>query len=196
MKRQVLVLALSALMAGFGLAACQRNEQGVEAAREASPDRTSTLTTADRDFIWKAAQSHQQEIDMGHLGEQKSTNSDIKDFASMLVKDHESALKDLNSLMDKYNAPQQGQLSKDQATIDHLNSMDLAEFDKNFLDMMVDGHNKALDAYRSASTTVQNADLKNHINDTIPTIEKHLNRAQQLQSQWSSTAPAKKTGTR
>jgi putative membrane protein len=133
---------------------------------------------------------------MGHLAEQKSTNSDVKDFASMIVKDHQSALKDLNKIMDKYNAPQQGQVSKDQAMMDRLNNTDTAAFDKNFLDMMVDGHQKALDAYRSAAGTVQNADLKDHINDTIPTIQKHLDRAQQLQSQPSTSAPGRPTGTR
>src|SRR5215831_8957816 len=124
MKRHALVFALCALMAGFGLAACQKSERGVEAGSEAKPDRTNALTTADRDFIWKAAQSHQQEVDMGKLAEQKSTNSDVKDFAAMIVKDHESAWKDLNSLMDKFNARPQGEPSKDQATIDRMNNLD------------------------------------------------------------------------
>jgi putative membrane protein len=109
----------------------------------------------------------------------------------MIVKDHESALKDLNSIMDKYNAPQQAHPDRDQAMIDRFNNMDPSQFDRDFLDMMVDGHQKALETYRSQLTTVQNSDLKDHVNDMIPTIEKHLNRAQQLQSQLGSTAPAK-----
>jgi putative membrane protein len=193
MKRYALVFALSALISGFGLTACQRNERGVEAGSEAKPDRTNALTTADRDFMWKAAQSHQQEIDMGHLAQRKSTNSDVKDFADMLVKDHESALKDLNSMMDKFNAPQQGQPSKDQAMMDKLNNMESSQFEKNFLDMMVDGHQKALDTYRGELGTVQNGDLKDHVNNTIPTIEKHLNRAQQLQGQLGGAPASGKT---
>ena len=80
------------------------------------------------------------------------------------------------------------EVAKDQASTDRMNNLDPAQFDRTFLDMMVNSHNKALEAYRSELSTVQNADLKDYLNDMIPTIEKHLNRAEQLQSQITTGA--------
>src|SRR5262249_11714763 len=155
--------ALGVLMASFAIVGCQRMERGVEAARENSTDSSDALTTADRDFIRKAVQSNMHEIDMAQLAEQKSTDSDVKDYASMLVKDHKSALKDLNSIMDKNNAPQTREESKEHAAVDRLKKLDPSQFDRTFRDSMVAGHKKALEAYRSEGGSVQNADLKEHV---------------------------------
>jgi putative membrane protein len=193
-KTHTLIFVLALALSGFGLGACQRSERGVEAAGE-KPDRTNALTTAERDFIRKASQSHLQEIDMGQLAQDKASNSEVKDYAKMIVNDHKKALKDLNSIMDKYYVDHANLEAKDQAHLNRLNKLTTVLFDSSFLDMMVTSHKKALENYQSAMNSAQNPDLKNHITDTTPTIEKHLNRAEQLQSQSTTTAP-KTTRTR
>ena len=57
-----------------------------------------------------------------------------------------------------------------------------AAFDKAYMDAQVQGHQNTLSFLQSAQNSAQNADLKRMITDAIPDVQKHLERAQALQS--------------
>jgi putative membrane protein len=194
MKTPILLLVAALSLAAIGPTACRRGERGVEAAGE-KPDKSNVLTTADRDFMRRASQAHIQEIDMARLSEEKATNSDVKDYAGMLISEHEKALHDLNSIMDRNNVPYPNVEPKDQAQLHNLGKLTTAQFDRSFLEMMVSSHSKALENYQTEMKSVQNSELKDHVTDFIPIIEKDLNRAEQLQSQLGGGSP-KTTQTR
>ena len=49
------------------------------------------------------------------------------------------------------------------------------------------GHQKVLDSLNQDLVTVQNPDLKDYIKDVIPKVQKHLEKARELQSKLAST---------
>jgi putative membrane protein len=51
---------------------------------------------------------------------------------------------------------------------------------------MVTDHQKAVDEFRHVAATAQNADVRDYAKNTLPTLEKHLKDAQDLQSKLGS----------
>src|ERR1041384_501562 len=102
MRGKRLALSLTLLLAS-SLPACNRSRT-VEAARE---DRPVTWTAAEQDFLTKAFEANLAEMDVARIALAKSTNKDVKDYATMIRKDHKIALEGLTDLMADKDVPQQ-----------------------------------------------------------------------------------------
>ncbi len=57
-----------------------------------------------------------------------------------------------------------------------------AEFDRAYIDGQVAGHQSTLNFLQAAQNQVQNADLRQTITSAIPDVQKHLDRAKELQA--------------
>src|SRR5262245_28647441 len=168
----------------FGLTACNR-ENGVEAARE---DQTASLSQSEQDFMMEAARADLAEIDMAKMALQNSSTGDVKDFANMIVRDHTSALEDLTELMNDTNVPQPKSISVElQQDISRMRSLTGDEFDREFVNMIVSEHQKVIEMFRDQQSTAQNEDVKKYVEDTLPRLEMHLEKAQRLQTKVFST---------
>jgi putative membrane protein len=171
-----------------GLAACVR-DQGVEAARE---DQPPAVSPAEQDFMMKATQAHLSEVGMARVALQKSGNGDVKDFANMIENDHSQALEDLTELMREKNMPQQRTIAQQtQQDIDRMAGLTGAEFDREFVNMMVGDHQKTVELFQDQQAIAQNPDVKDYVGDLLPELEMHLDKARRLQSKLFS-APNKR----
>jgi putative membrane protein len=181
---QVLKFSFILLAAIFTLAAsaCNRNT-AVEAARE-DQRATPSATPAEQDFMIKAAQGDVAEIDMARIAMEKSQNSDVKDFANMIQKDHTAALENLTDLMKDKGMPQPNILSPEvKADIEKMTALSGAELDREFVNAMVADHQKAIEMFRDRANIVQSPDVKKYAEDQLPKLEMHLEKAQKLQSE-------------
>src|SRR5438132_263802 len=174
----VLVLFLS----HFGLHGCiQRGH--VEAAAESPSDRT----ISEHDFMTKAAEAHLAHLDMARVAKMHSKNGSVKSYAGMILKDHQDGLQDLTRLMKEKNIAQpdtfDGETKQD---IDRMASLSGAEFDREFINMMVSGHEKTLELFRSVSLTAHDTGVQDYVDGMIPKLDKHLRKAQELQSKLFS----------
>jgi putative membrane protein len=190
-KWQWLTVCLVFTLAVGALAACSRN-RGVEAAKEGEPP---SVSPAEQDFMMKAEQAHLGEIEMARLALQKSDNNDVRDYAGMIQKHHNGALKDLADLMQKKNVPQAKALAADSKQgMDELNKLLGPEFDREFMNIMVSDHEKAVGMFRDQQATVQNPDVKDYVEDLLPQLQKHLDKAHELQSRlFGAPAPKPRT---
>jgi putative membrane protein len=167
------------MLAAWIVVGCNRG-RGVEAARES---QIPSVSPAEQDFMMKATQADVAEIDMARLALEKSANRDIKDYATMIESDHNKALEDLTDLMKDTNVSQQRTMPADaQQEFNRLNDLTGAEFDREFVNTMVMDHQKAIAMFQNQRATVQNPDVKKYVDDTLPTLQTHLEKAQQLQS--------------
>jgi putative membrane protein len=174
--QNLFVLLLIVLVTGF--TACQRtHDQSVEAAREG-------FSEGDRDVATKIEESHLGELDLARLAEERASNGDVKDFAGMLEDDHQKALNDVADLLKDRNVStgSQSKPATAQTQLSELQKMSGAQFDREFMSMMVQNHQKTLADLNQAQSSVQNEDLKDYINNLIPKVQKHLEKAQELQT--------------
>ena len=184
MKTNRLVLAVLFAFLIAGATACQR-QRGVEAAREGT-----TLTPAERDIAMKIEQAHLGELDVARLATTRTANKDVKDYAEMLIKDHNKALNSISNMVKDQKATPSAAVPKPsdaQAQMSKMQKLSGAEFDREFMSAMVQGHQKMLSDLNQSLTAVQNNDLKDYIKDLIPDVQKHLDRALEVQKKLTTS---------
>jgi putative membrane protein len=177
--RQGLIVYLVVVIAALGLTACNR-DHSVEAARE---NRQPTGTPAEQDFMMKAAQADMSEIDIARFALQKSQDSDVKDYANMIQSDHMSALEDLTDLMKDNGVSLPRTLNAEtKMDIEKLTELSGADFDREFVNMMVADHQKVIEMFRDEADIAENPEVVKYAEDMLPKLEMHLEKAQRLQS--------------
>jgi putative membrane protein len=175
------------------IAGCQQTGQNVQAAREANTDtgdRTkAVLNDAEKNFLKKAEEVDIRQRNVGRVMLEKSQNKDVKDYAQMLVDDHSKNLRDVVDLMNQKGLAQPKDLPEvKHEAVDKLNAMSGPELDREFVKMMLDDHQKDVSEFRNEANTAQDKDVKDYATRTVSMLEKHLQKAQELQSKTVSTS--------
>lgn len=158
----------------------EANKANTDSAATASP--AVAVNTADAEFATTAANAGMMEVQLGNTAMQISQNKQVKDFGAMMVKDHTKAGNELDSLAKSKNLTLPSSLGAgDQKMVDDITKKTGAAFDKAYTDMMVNDHEKVIDAFRKEANDGKDADLKSFASNTLPLLEKHLAAAQAAQ---------------
>lgn len=180
------LLSLSLIAMACNNEASDSVEQA-DSANEAKLDsqgRAGNTITTDQestDFLVKAADGGMAEVKMGELAQQKATNSQVKSFASMLVNDHMGANEQVKRLAAQRNVTLPNDVSTDnQKMYDDLSKKTGGNFDKAYMDEMIDDHQKDIDLFEKASNRVNDAEIKTFIDNTLPKLRQHLDSARAI----------------
>jgi putative membrane protein len=138
-----------------------------------------TVEKGDADFTVAAANGGMAEVALGKLAQTKTKNAKVKEFADMMVMDHGKANDELMALAKGKNITLPTTVSDEkQKEMDELSKKSGADFDKAYVDAMVDGHKKTIDLFEGESKNGKDADLKAFTDKTLPTIKMHLTHIQ------------------
>jgi putative membrane protein len=137
----------------------------------------------DSKFATDAANAGLAEVAMGKLASEKATNPQVKEFGNMMVMDHTKANEELMAIAKTKNitlpvAPDE-EHQKKAADIGAKTGKD---FDKAYVDAMVDGHKKVASMLEDASKNCKDADLMAFATKTLPTVKAHLAKIEAIQS--------------
>jgi putative membrane protein len=138
---------------------------------------------SDQQFVDFAAQTDMVEANLGQLAESTASAQPVKDYGQMLVTDH---TQDFHQL---YGVAQQASLKMpdaidaehNKAMIDPFQKLKGTAFDRHYVQEMIAGHTKAIAVYKKESTDAQNPALKSYAEQTLPTLQKHLDGAKALE---------------
>ena len=130
------------------------------------------------------------EIALGKLAETKATNSKVKAFGAEMVKDHTQMMKDAHALMLKVNATPDSTWddAKDLAGAGADKLKELtdkakgADWDKNYIDFMVDGHQKVLGKLQDAAKATNDTTVAAGLAKATAKVQEHLTKAQSIQA--------------
>jgi putative membrane protein len=143
---------------------------------------TNSNTAVVQDNFWTtAAQGGMAEVELGKLALQKSQNADVKKFAQMMITDHTKANYELKALAAKKNIVLPTDIGGHKSTLDDLSKLSGAEFDKEYVEAMVDDHEEDVDFFEDKSNN-SDADLKAFAAKTLPTLKSHLEAIKAIQS--------------
>ena len=142
---------------------------------------SSPSTNSDQDFVTRAAQGNSAEIELGKIVAAKSKNPSVKQFAQMMVKDHTTALNELQELAQSKNLNFNDDLPDAAKALQAKLSSDTGkQLDKDYMDSMVEDHQKDVQEFTDKSETAKDPDVKQWAGKTLPTLQKHLEKAQQI----------------
>ena len=138
----VFAVALAAtLVVGCNKDNAARNDSTVGTA-----GRADNIRGADRDFVKDAAISNMAEIELSRTALDRSPSADVKKFAQMMVDDHPAAGDKLKAVAAQHNLDVPAGLDdKHRDLRDKIAGKQGLEFDKDYAEAMVDGHQAFVD---------------------------------------------------
>ena len=190
MKKSILILLFAA--GTYTIQSCDSPNKGADDTVEHAMDENeemldqagdaANLEDDDTDFAVEAANSGLTEVQVGEIAQQKAMDQRVKDFAAMMVQDHTQANEELKALAVSKNitlptAPGEDHLE----IISSLNETTGAEFDKEYMGLMVDEHQKAVDLFEEAAEDSDDAEIRTFASQKLPALKKHLEDAKHLE---------------
>jgi putative membrane protein len=158
-----------------------------------------------KQFVQDLTEAGTAEVQLGQLATQRATAPDVKQFGQMMIQDHTKAGEELKLIAMTYNIPPETTLSeKHRELTDRLSKLRGAEFDREYINAMIDGHQEVIDKLQSrvdeknrvGVATGQSAKDKNvkpepadsHVDaslnqwaaDTLPVAKQHLEKANSI----------------
>jgi len=205
MKRFGILAVIFAVMLTVGCRGRDRDTANTPAgetpavgtAGERAADRDRDVSMGTRKWVEDRLKDGMTEVKLGELASQKARNADVKSFGRMMVQDHTKAGNELKEIASKHNITAPAELDDDHRDkVDRLSKAEPDKFDRDYVKMMVDDHQKTVDALEerldkegdndNPHYTPKKADnaFENELNQwaaqTIPTVRKHLARAKDL----------------
>ncbi len=140
------------------------------------------LSADDRSFVMKAAMGGMMEVQAANIVLKNSSNERIKNFASMMVRDHSNANNELKSLASAKGLmiPEDSLNMKNKAHVDAMEKMQGKALDNHYVGMMLNDHKKDVAEFEKESNAANDADLKNWSGKMVPTLKMHLDSIQAI----------------
>jgi putative membrane protein len=135
----------------------------------------SSLGSDDTNFVKTAAKGNLAEIEMGRLAVKKATSPEVKEFGSMMIREHTKANEALSTIAASKGVEMPDSKSLgDDVSMAKLKMLSGKSFDDAYIKAMVDGHKEAAEAYQKESQYSQDPSLKRCAAKTLPTVQGHL----------------------
>ncbi|MDR7212365.1 DUF4142 domain-containing protein [Flavobacterium piscis] len=190
--KKVFLLSKAVLAAGvvvMSLGSC-KNEAKQEDPKEVAEDQNDAkfedreTKEDDSEFLVDAAEINLAEIEIGKLAQQKSTNPAVKKFGKMLVDEHEKSATEVKSLAESRNFSLPTSITEDgKEEYNKLNEKTGTDFDKKFVDAMIDGHENAIDKFKIAAENANDEEIKAWAAKNVTSLREHLQHAKLLKDE-------------
>ena len=152
-------------------------------------------------FMERAIEMNHAEIQLAHLAMTKGQDPQVTEFAETIVRDHMQELNRLqvqdgieadSAAREKPSAPtttNRSMLTREhQQMIDRLSKLSGAQFDKEFIDVMVREHRNALQVFeREANNRNASSQDSTVARELLPQLRRHLTETEQIQRQLESS---------
>lgn|ERR1041385_8701524 len=184
MKKLIYLCCLC--MAAFGFQSCNNAHKdakdeadSMNKVKDTTKHATETGGIAvdkdDAQFATDAASGGMAEVELGKLALSKTHIASLKKFAQMMVDDHGKANDELKAIAQKKNITLPDAVDNDhKQKIADLEKKHGKDFDKAYVDAMIDGHKKTLDLMEKEAKDGKDAELKAFAEKMAPTVKMHL----------------------
>ena len=126
------------------------------------------LSNADENFVKDIAIANMAEIELGQLAASHSTDPQVKKFAQMMIDDHTKAGESFKSVASQHHLTPPAQLDEKHRELrDKLAGLQGAEFDREYMAAMVDGHEDVADKLETRIDKTNLADWKARMADKL-----------------------------
>jgi putative membrane protein len=193
----------STLVAALALAACTtKHDAGttdsaggavVPAPAASTADSSQTTASAapaapamtDANILAKEHGGDSAEVTIASFARTHASDAGVKAYATLLVNDHGKGDREVQSLAKKLSiAPQPpaGDTTSQETahTLARLGTLKGFDFDTAFVKHEIQDHQADIDDAHKASAAAQNAEVKALVEKSLPELQKHLDKAQEL----------------
>jgi len=196
-RTSYLALCAAALVSGCGTKdkkqdSAKMADSIAAAAPAPAPATPAPPAMTDANILFVLDADNVADSTAGALAASKGTSAAVKDYGKMMVKDHHALRTEGMAVAKKDSITPAAPASNpdeaaEKALADSLNTMPKgADWDIFYIGHMVTGHEKVLRSAQDAANAAQNADVKGLIQKATPVVQKHLDKAKEIQTKLST----------
>jgi len=142
------------------------------------------MKSSDETFLKKAADGGMAEVQLGQLAQKNASNDAVKQFGQRMVTDHSKMNEDVKNLASTKgitlpSAPS----AKNKAAYNRLAGKTGAEFDKEYITMMIRDHKEDIAEFQKEADSGTDPDVKALASQALPILQEHLRMAQDCAKQ-------------
>jgi putative membrane protein len=194
MRKQIVVVILIALAAAAG---CKKKEEpptdtGTPVATITAVDTTPTggtvatatiaLNEPDKQFVVDAATAIIDEAAFAKTADLLSPDVAVKAFGHLMIQDFADMLAELTTLGQKHGVVMPTEIKIEVAAAnDALQKLKGKQFNRTFLQHIIDDHMAMIVLFDAESKIVADADLRSWVDKNRPKLQSHLDKARELQ---------------
>lgn len=151
------------------------------AAPSAAAGASAPTPQEDVRFMRDMAYANLAEVETGKLAVARAQNPSVKRFGRRMIDDHMGLLAEGNQLaLAKGMQPPTSPDARHQAAMTELQSMSGESFDRAYMELMVKDHTETVQLLQQAASQAADPRLRALAQKALPTIQQHLQMAQQL----------------
>ena len=158
--------------------------QATAPAAGASATAPRKARNPDQKFVEEAAHGGTAEVEAGKLAQKQASAAPAKAFAEQMVTDHTKAGDQLKQVaMTKGITLPTDTDRSHRRSIEKLGKLQGAEFDREYMKMMVSDHKKTVSLFEKEAKSGKDPELKKFAATLLPDLQKHLQMAQSAEQE-------------
>ncbi len=139
------------------------------------------LSAEDQTFANAAASGGLAEVQLGRLAQQRGATDQVRQYGQEIVADHTKANDELKRIAKEQNITLPTEPTSAQAqTYTTVESLRGLAFDKRFAEVMISDHQDTIATFQNEASSGQDPALKTFAQNTLPTLQHHLEQAVEL----------------
>jgi len=162
-------------------------QMGTEADTGADARPGAQMGAADAQIVGEVSAANALEIGTSNLAQEKAQSEEVRSFARDMISDHRQMQIEVQRVVDRDPQLQSGTPPDTMHVTQALQQLQDQpagpEFDRMYMDMQVQAHESTLEMLNRARTQAQVAELGNVIQQAIPKVQQHLERARQIRTE-------------
>ena len=173
-------LTLSFFLLTFVSCTKSSNDDSKEVAEDQNEEKFDDASLEDdSEFAVSAADAGMMEVQLATLALSNGSSAKVKEYAQMMLDDHNKANDELKALAQKKNISLPAALSeKKQKKFNDMSEKKGEDFDKEYCDQMVKDHKDVVDMFEKARDNAKDPEIKAWASEKLPTLQHHLTMAE------------------
>ncbi len=194
---------MTQLMAVLCLAACHSNKKNssdvadsanekliakTDSANKVNEQKADSAMKSDKEimkdaskFLVKWYEMGMYELQLSQLAASNALDGDVKNLAAELVSEHKQINGNIERIASNNNFVLPTNLDANhQHTLNDIPKLTGADFDKKYMNEIVNAHEQSVDSYKDAYKNLTAGDTKNFAGQTLPLMENHLSMAKKV----------------
>ena len=151
---------------------------------ERSKESKGKLPGGEERFMKEAASGGLMEVELGKIAAEKGSHQRVKEFGKRMQADHSKANTQLKKIASSKGVELPTEPSGEhKSTMDKLTKLSGAEFDREYMEAMVDDHKEDIEKFQTQADMGKDPELKKFASENLPILKKHLELAQSTEKQ-------------
>jgi putative membrane protein len=143
-----------------------------------------TVSNAITRFVLTVGTGHRMEIKLAAIAEQNAENPRVKNFGTMILKDHTKSNRKLLTLaMDNHIRIPAAVPARIQSRIDEISRYKGDEFDRRYMLLMTDQQQKSIDLFENMARHLRDTTFKDYIIKNLSLLRIHLDSAKTIKNE-------------